>query len=287
MVEIARIGEDDVGRLASRFERDMLHVALAGIAQEILAHLGGAGEGDHVHVHVAAKGLSRRFAEAGKHIQDAVRHSGFGGQFGDAERGERRLLGGLQDDGIARGEGRAELPGGHHQGIVPRHHGGHHADGLAGDQGHRVRAIGRNFVILLVGCFAVPLDGLRGGRNVAARRGGDGLSHVEGFEQGQFVAVLEDEFGEARQHLLALLRMAGAPAALFEGRAGRRNGAVHVLRIAFRDLGQHTAIDRRDAVEGPARGRRHVPAVDEGLVAVDEAGDHGAIVGGAHGQLQR
>ena len=81
--------------------------------------------------------------------------------------------------------------------------------------------------------------------------------------------------------------MTGAPAALLEGGAGRRHGTIHVLRIAFRDLSQHTAIDGGDTVEGLARGRRYVPAVDEGLVAIDEAGDHGAIVGGAHGQLQR
>ena len=183
--------------------------------------------------------------------------AGFGRQFGDAQRGERRLLGGLQDDGVAGGECRAQLPGGHHQRIVPRHHGGHHADGLAGDEGDRVRAIGRDLVI--DSCRRLRayhwMAWIEPGMSPPAEAEmGFPMSRVSSSASSS--VCLSDELGELQHHLLALARMAGATRALLEDRAGRRHGAVHVLRVAFRDLGQHPAVDRRDAVEGPARGRR-------------------------------
>ena len=200
--------------------------------------------------------------------------------------GERRLFGGLDDDGIAGGQGRSELPRGHEQGIVPRHHGGDDADRLAGDERDRSRgdmARSRHRPCRrprrTTGC-------LDRARNVAAGGDRDRLAHVEGFEQRQLVLVLRYEVGEFQQGLLALGRVAGGPCALLEGGAGGGHGAVHVLHIACGHLRQHLAINRRDAIEGLAAGGRHMLAVDEGLVAVGEGGDQAAIVG-AHGMLRR
>ena len=61
-VEVAAVRHDDVRRLAAAFEGDALHVRLARVAQEELADLGRAREGDHVDVHVPADRLAGRLA---------------------------------------------------------------------------------------------------------------------------------------------------------------------------------------------------------------------------------
>ncbi len=133
LIDIGHVGEHDVRRLAAAFERDVLHVRLAGVAQEQLADLGRAGEGDHVHIHVAAERLAGGLAIAGQDIEHAVGQAGLGGELGDADGGQRRLLGRLEDDGIAGGKRRTDLPAGHEQREVPRHDGGDDAERLAGD----------------------------------------------------------------------------------------------------------------------------------------------------------
>ena len=134
VVQIACIGKHDVGRLAAGFERHVFHVALAGIAQEVFSHLGRAGEGHHIDVHVAAQRLARGLAKAGDDLQHTIGNAGLGGEFGNAQRRQGRLLGRFDDDGIAGSKGWPQLPRCHHQRVVPRHHGGDNADRLAGDE---------------------------------------------------------------------------------------------------------------------------------------------------------
>src|SRR3977135_4027525 len=71
-VEVGRVGQHDVGRLAAALEPDLLHVGFAGVAQEVLADLGRSGEGDDVDVHVAAERLARGLAEARQHVEHAL-----------------------------------------------------------------------------------------------------------------------------------------------------------------------------------------------------------------------
>src|SRR5215472_3581745 len=52
MPQVAAVRHDDVRGLAAAFQRDPLHVALPGVAQEELADLGRAGEGNAVDVHM-------------------------------------------------------------------------------------------------------------------------------------------------------------------------------------------------------------------------------------------
>ena len=95
-IEIGRVGEDDVGRLAAAFEADRLHVGFAGVFQEQLSDLGRAGEGDRIHIHVPAERLAGGLAEARDDVEDARRDARFGRQLGHAQRRQRRLLGRLQ-----------------------------------------------------------------------------------------------------------------------------------------------------------------------------------------------
>ena len=73
-----------------------------------------------------------RLAVARDDVEDAGRED-LRGELAEAQRGQRRELGRLEDDRVARGERRADLPDGHHQRVVPRRDLAHDADRLAPD----------------------------------------------------------------------------------------------------------------------------------------------------------
>ena len=124
------VGENDVGTLAAEFESDALEIGFRGGFHDEVADFGGAGEGDFVDVHVASERGAGGGAVAGKQVDDAIGEAGFLDEFGNAQRGERSLLGGLHDDGAAGGERGAEFPGLHQQRKVPRNDLANDADGL-------------------------------------------------------------------------------------------------------------------------------------------------------------
>ena len=119
-VEIG-VGHHHMRRFSPAFERDALHVALPGVDQHELADLGRAGEGDHVDVGMKGERLAGLFAEAGNDVEHAVRQPRLLAEPAQEQRAERRLLGRLQHDRIARDQRRAELPRGDDERIVPRH----------------------------------------------------------------------------------------------------------------------------------------------------------------------
>ena len=140
----------------------------------------------------------RRRPVAGHDVDRSGREADARRELGESNRGERSLGIGLEDDGAARRECRCELPGRHHQGVVPGHD-------LRGDAhrllqrveeqraADRVRAAadrrdGRTVVAeVLDGLLELGLD----------RR--DGLPHVAGLELGKLRAVRGDRVGEGVQ----------------------------------------------------------------------------------------
>ena len=88
-------------------------------------------KGDLVDVGMGGERGSGRFPEAGHDIQDAIRESGFTRQLSQQEGGEGGFLGGLQDDGTPRGQGRAQLPRRHEQGKIPGNNLSDHTDGFS------------------------------------------------------------------------------------------------------------------------------------------------------------
>ena len=62
------------------------------------------------------------FAVSGKHVDDAVGESGFIDEFAETQPGQRRLLGELQHDGAAAGQGgasfQAAISSGKFQGMI-------------------------------------------------------------------------------------------------------------------------------------------------------------------------
>ncbi len=125
------IVEDDVGRLAAKFERQRLAGAGRGFA-DLAADLGRAGEGDLVDARV---GDQRRagLAVAGDDVEQAPWQAGLAAEVGEQEGGERGPFGGFQDHGIAGGQRGGDLPGQHQEWEVPGDH--RAADSVGGHAG--------------------------------------------------------------------------------------------------------------------------------------------------------
>ena len=58
-------------------------------------------------------------AKAGDDVDDTGWEASLFDELGGVESAERGLLGGLENDGVAAGDGRADLPGPHEKGKVP------------------------------------------------------------------------------------------------------------------------------------------------------------------------
>ena len=92
---------------------------------------------------VAADRLPRAFAEARDYAKNAGGHARFERQVGNAQRRQRSLLGGFDNDAVADGQRRADFPSQHERREVPWEHCADDADRLARNHAHHVRARGR------------------------------------------------------------------------------------------------------------------------------------------------
>ncbi len=195
------------------------------------------------------------FAAAGYHIENALGNAGFERQLGQAQRGQRRLLGRLEHHRISHRQGRAQFPGGHDHREVPRHHQPDHADRLFHDQRQIVGAGRADLAIHLVAGLAVILDAVAGGADVDGQRVRDRLAHRDGFQQRQLFLVGAHQLGEFQQNAFTLPRLAAGPAPILEGGAGGLDGLVDDAGVALGDFGGGFAgrgIDQRRRSEAGA-----------------------------------
>jgi ParB family chromosome partitioning protein len=118
-------------------------------------HRAGAGECDHVDIHMQGERLAGRRTRAWNDIEHASRHAGFQCQLSELERGQRRLLGWLEHDRVAHGERRRDLPHRHEQREIPRHDGADHAKRLVHGKGKAVARLGADLAINLVESLGV------------------------------------------------------------------------------------------------------------------------------------
>jgi ParB family chromosome partitioning protein len=203
LVQVGGVAHDDLRGLAAAFGGDPLHVGLAGIDQHQLADLDRAGDADLVDVHVQAERLADLLAHAVDDVEHAGRAARFHEQLGHKVGRQRRLLGRLQDHGVAGGERRRHLPRRHHQRVVPGHDGADDADRLPQDHLElAVRGVG-DVAVDLVDRLAEELQGLRRSRDVAVQHVGDRLAHVEHVEQREFQGVVLDQVSEPVEHVHA------------------------------------------------------------------------------------
>jgi hypothetical protein len=219
-----RVGAHDEGVLAAQLEVEVLHHR-GGDLCDALTGLDRAGHGDHADRGVADERLAGLGA-AGDHVDHAR------GQVGEAaldpvQRDQRRQLAGLDDDRVARGQRRRELPGEQQQWEVPGDDGPDDAVGLLE---HQVELRAR----LAAGHDATA--GVAPELGVVAQGGGGPLDLL--LLLGPRLALLADEgVDQGRGQLLGPGRrlvqqrrpvVGRGPAPRVRRPGGRDDGAVHV-----------------------------------------------------------
>src|SRR5689334_23861343 len=130
------------------------------------------------------------------------------------------------------------------------------ADRLAGDQRERIRAGGPDLAVHLVDRLRVPLDRLRGARDVDGERVPDRLADVEGLEERELLALLADPLREPEQDPLPVRRRPIRPAAIVERPARGRHGAIDILRRSGSDPRDQRSIAPGQVIEGRTGGGR-------------------------------
>ena len=175
----------------------------------------------------------------------------FGKDLGDGlgklQRRQRRLLRRLDDDGVAASQRGRELPGRHHQRIVPRRDRADDADRIAADHRGVARHIfaghGAMHVAHGAGKEAEAVDDRR---HLVLQHADARLAAVQRFERGEGFGIALDGVGELQQERRAL------------GRRGARPGLERLLgRI-------HRRVDLRG---------RGIGELDDGLLGLGV--DHG------------
>ncbi len=238
--------EDDVGALAAEFEGELLEVP-GGCLEDELADLGGAGEGDLVDIVMGRERGACGLAETWHHVDDAVRNARLGHQLGETQCRQRGLLGRLQHDAVAGGQGGAKLPGSHQQREVPRDDLPYHADRFTQGVGVEVRA--RHIGHRNVDGVALDLGGpaghvvkqVGGQRNVGSLRDDEGLAVIHRLQLGELLDVLQDEVANPPDDAPSLRRRHPAPRPVIECLTCSPDGAVDILGVAFSDPGESFA----------------------------------------------
>jgi hypothetical protein len=261
--------EHDVGRLAPELEGELL--ARAGDrAGDLAADLGRPRERHLVDARVLDEGPAG-VAGAGDDVDDAGRQVGLPADLGERQRGERRGLGRLEDDRVAAGQGRRDLPREHEQREVPGDH-------LAG-HAHRPRVRPVAGVAELVGPARVVEEVRRDQGEVDVAALADRLAVVDRLEHRELAGPLLDEPGDAVQVLAPLAaRQLGPHVGVRPAGGGDR--PVDVARPGRHDLGQHLFGGRVHRLERRAVDRVHHVAVDEQPVRRGDVDDRAGLGGG-------
>ncbi len=186
-------------------------------------------------------------------------------EFRPNENARGRLLGRLDDDAIAGGDRRRELPCRHQNWKIPR-------DDLADDAERLMKMIGDRVVVDFRNAAFLRADGageiaevVDGERNVGGGRLADRLAIVPGLGRSEKVEVLLHDIRDPVQDARAI-RYAGLAPGVLGGMGGVERG-LDVILVGTRDLANLLAGDRRDIVEVAAGLWLRPLAVDEIAVA--------------------
>ena len=274
--------EDHDRRLAAQLEVHPLDLR-GGAGRDLGAGADRAGDRDEPGRRVLdeeAAGL----AVAGDDVERAGREE-LGGELGQPQRALGGGVAGLEDDRVAGGEGRADLPHRHQQRVVPRRHLADDADRLATDPRRVARhVLARRLALQHAGRPGEEPELVHHRRDLLARGERLDLAGVGRLEGDQLLGVGLDRVGDLQQRLLALAGRRTSP--LAEGAVGGLVGRVDLLRPADGRLGDDLAGRRVDDVARRAGAAVDVRATDE--VAQRAWAGHGVLpVGCGEGRLGR
>lgn len=249
-----RILKNEGGSLSAEFEAEGFD-GLGGVADEVLADLGGSGEGDFADGWVGEEFGGDVGGGAEDDLKDAAGELDLVCAGGEGEGGEGSLAGGFQDDGTAGGEGWGDFAHDQHEGEVPGCDG---ADDPDGGLDHEVALgfdrRGDDPAIGPTGFLGEPPEVIKSEGDFAGALG-EGFAGFERDGAGDVFATAFEFGGEAIQPFPAGLWGEGAPGE--EGGLGMLNGG-----------GDRWSIDDANLGEGFGGGR----VVDrDGLIGFDES----------------
>ena len=102
--------ENDVGTLSSQFESDGLQIRLGSGFHDFTADKSTSSERNLVDLHVRRNGGPNSLPVAGHNVHDTVGNASFFYDLAHTDCGQRCEFGGLQNDGVAGGQSRCNLP---------------------------------------------------------------------------------------------------------------------------------------------------------------------------------
>ena len=163
-------------------------------------------------------------AVAGDDVEHARRQELLG-ELGEQDGARGRGVAGLEHDGVARGEGRGDLPDHHHQRVVPRRDLADDADRLAPDERRVVlQVLARGPALEHPGGAGEEPDLVDARRELLAGRQAERLAGVPGLGLHELVGPLLQRVGDLEQRLLALGGGGVAPAPRTPARRRRTPG---------------------------------------------------------------
>ena len=173
------------------------------------------------------------------------------------------MLGGLEHHGAPRRQRRCELPSAEGEREVPRHDCGDDTGRLAGDQRQLALLGWRDLARFLVRKLAVEAEAANQRPKLDLVRVADRLAHLEADQQGDFLAMLLDEIGEALQDLASSAWVQPRPDTMIKCRTGYGHGGICIGGLCPGEIDQRRAIPRRSHRAGRAIDRRSALATDE------------------------
>jgi hypothetical protein len=237
------VGEDDVGVLAAELEGYLLHRA-GRRSHQPPTGLQAPGERDQVDARVGRERRAGGRAGAEDEVPDARGQARLLEQPHEVDRAVRGELAGLEDEGVAGGQARRDLPGDLQQRVVPR--GDQRADShrLVHDAADDVRVPGVDHPAGVLGGHpaVVAEDRDHVGDVVLALH--QALAGVEGLHPGDVVGVALQQVGHRQQQVPALARRRVRPRPGQEGAVRGGDRGLGVLRPGLVDLGDRHAVGR-------------------------------------------
>ncbi len=223
---------DDDRSLAAQFEMGALH-RLCGGLEDLLAGRDITRDRDHVDLGVVDQRVPNAVATAKDHVDHALGQN-IGHHLGELQRGQRCLLGRLEDDGVAARDGRRQLPRHHHQRVVPRRDRGDDANGVATDhRGVTGEILAGHHAMHVADSACEEPPAIDDGRNLVVLDRIDRLAAVERLESRKGVGIVLDGLRNPEQVVRTLRRGGARPAG--EGLFGRADRGIDLRIGGFGD----------------------------------------------------
>ncbi len=186
--------EDDDRGLAAELEVDALELVGTGVRH---LHAGAHRAGDrHQLRDRVLDDQATGVAVTGDHVEHA-RGQELRGQLGEQRRGRRRGVAGLEDDAVARGQRRRDLPHHHHQRVVPRGHLADDADRLpAYERGVVLEVLPRRLALEHPGGAGEEADLVDRRRQLLVDGEPDRLARVAGLDVDELARALLQRVGD-------------------------------------------------------------------------------------------